>query len=183
MLPPYMNALYRENPGTVVVWHCQDGPSGSTSQFQRVFWAFGPSIEGFLSCRPVINIDGMHLYRKYRGMMLVTVGVDRNDQLFLLAFAIVEGENNNSWRWFMACVQTRVTHRPDLCVISDRHRSIIAALTDDALGWGPGHKHHRFCVRHLASNFLSRFRDKSFKMLLLRTAYERQLCKFDYRME
>lgn len=156
MLPPYMEALRRENPGTVVVWRSEDGPSAHTSQFLRVFWSFGPSIEGFPSCRPVISIDGTHLYGKYRGTMLVAVGVDANDQLFPLAFAIVEGENNDSWGWFMACIRMRVTQRADLCVISDRHRSIIAAMNDDHLGWGPGHAHHRFCIRHLASNFHSR---------------------------
>lgn len=183
MLPPYMDALYRENPSTVVVWRCEDGPSGNTNQFQRVLWAFSSSIEGFMSCRPVISIDGTHLCGKYQGTMLLAVGVDGNDQLFPLTFAIVEGENNDSWRWFMACIRTRVTHRPDLCVISDRHRSIIAATNDDALGWGPGHAHHRFCVRHLPSNFHSRFRDESLKMLLVRVAYERQPRKFDYRVE
>lgn len=66
--------------------------------------------------------------------MLTALGVDGNYQLFLLAFAIVEDENNNSWRWFMACIWTRVTHQPDLCIISDRHRNIISAMNDDALG-------------------------------------------------
>lgn len=54
MLPPFMDARCRENHGTVVVWSCEDGPSGNTNQFQRVFCAFGPSIEGFMSCRPMI---------------------------------------------------------------------------------------------------------------------------------
>ncbi|RVW53212.1 Serine/threonine-protein phosphatase 7 long form-like [Vitis vinifera] len=35
--------------------------------FQRVFWAFHPSIEGFKHCRPVLTIDGTHLYGKYKG--------------------------------------------------------------------------------------------------------------------
>lgn len=39
---------------------------------------------------------------KYQGAMLVAVGVDANDLSFLLASAIVEGENNDSWGWFMA---------------------------------------------------------------------------------
>lgn len=44
----------------------------------------------------MISIDGTHLYDKYRGTVVV-VGVDANDQLFPLAFAIMEGENNDSW--------------------------------------------------------------------------------------
>ena len=33
--------------------------------FQRVFWTFQPSIEGFKHCRPVLSINGTHLYGKY----------------------------------------------------------------------------------------------------------------------
>lgn len=115
--------------------------------------------------------------------MLVAVGVDANNQLFSLAFAIVEGENNNSWGLFMAYLRARVTQRPDLCVISDRHKGIITAMNDEYLGWALGRAHHRFCVRHLASNFNSRFHDKSLKMVLVRAAYERQPRKFNCRME
>lgn len=96
-------------------------------------------------------------------------------------FTIVEGENNDSWGSFMACLQSRVTQRPDLCVISDRHRGIINVICDEYLGWGPGKANHRFCFRHHASNFHARFHDKSLKMLFVRAAYERQLRKFDYR--
>lgn len=45
--------------------------------------------------------------------MLLTVGVDSNDQLFPLMFVIVEGENNESWGWSMASIKARVTQRPD----------------------------------------------------------------------
>lgn len=108
MLSPYMDAICRENPGTVVVWRFKDGPFANSNQFQCVFWSFGPSIKGSLSCRPIISIDGTHLYGKYQGLMLVAVGVDANDQLFSLVFGIVEAENNDSWDWFMTCIRTRV---------------------------------------------------------------------------
>lgn len=84
----------------------------------------------------MISIDGTHLYGQYQGTMLFSVGVDANDQLFPLAFAIIEGENNNSWAWFMACIRARVTQRLDLCVISDRHMGIIAVMNDEYFGWG-----------------------------------------------
>lgn len=72
---------------TLVPWLC-DGPSVNRNQFQRVFLSFGPSNEGFQSCWPVISIDGT--YGKYKRMMLVDVGVDANNQLFPLAFSIME---------------------------------------------------------------------------------------------
>lgn len=83
----------------------------------------------------------------------------------------------------MACLRERVTQRTDLCIISDRHRGIITTMNDDYSGWGAGRAHHRFCVRHLASNFNSRFHDKSLKMLLVKVAYERRPRKFNHRME
>ena len=64
--------------------------------FQRVFWAFVPSIKGFAHCRPVLSIDGTHFYGKYKGTLLIVMGCDGNNQLFPLAFAITEGENTDS---------------------------------------------------------------------------------------
>lgn len=66
-------------------------------EFRLVFWAFDPSIKGFEHCRPVISIDGTHLYGKCNGKMMIEVGVDGNNQILLLAFAIVENESYSIW--------------------------------------------------------------------------------------
>ena len=68
----------------------------NTGIFQRMFWAFKPSIEGFEHCRPVLSINGTHLYGKYKGMLMIAMGCDGNNQLFPLAFSITEGENIDS---------------------------------------------------------------------------------------
>ena len=68
--------------------------------FERVFWAFGPSIDGFQHCRPMISIDGTFPYGKYRGKLLITSTWDGDNRLFPLAFAIVEEETDDSWYWF-----------------------------------------------------------------------------------
>lgn len=80
-----MDALYCENPGTVVVWRFEDGPTSNINQLQRVFWALDPSIEGFKSCRLVINLDDAHLYGQYQGTMLVAVRIKVNEQLYPFA--------------------------------------------------------------------------------------------------
>lgn len=51
---------------------------------------------GFHSYSVVVSIDGTHRCSKYRGTMLVAIGVGANDQLLRLAFVIVKGENNDS---------------------------------------------------------------------------------------
>ena len=37
----------------------------------------------------------------YGGQLLVAVGRDLNDQYFPLAFAVVENECKETWRWFL----------------------------------------------------------------------------------
>ena len=83
----------------------------NTEIFQRVFWSFKPSIEGFEHCRPILSIDGTHLYGKYKGTLIIVIGCDGNNQLFPLAFAITKGENFDSWGWLLACIKNRVTQR------------------------------------------------------------------------
>jgi len=59
-------------------------------QFRRVFWVLGPSIEGFMYCRPIFSIDGTYLYEKHKGCLLISMGVDADGELYPLAYAIVE---------------------------------------------------------------------------------------------
>ncbi|XP_021771757.1 uncharacterized protein LOC110735887 [Chenopodium quinoa] len=138
-LPHFMQALQQSNPRTCVVWKHKalvDGVYYSNMEvFERVFWAFGPYIDNFKHCMPVICIDGTHLYGNYKGTLLVATSVDASFQVFPLAFAVVEGENTSSWSWFLGCIRVHVTQRDGLCVISDRHLGIIAAMNDPNVGF------------------------------------------------
>ena len=163
-------AIEQANPECVVIWKTCDINMPNTEIFQRVFWSFNPSIEGFEHCHPVMSIDGTHLYGKYKGTLLIAMGCDGNNQLFPLAFSITEGENTDSWGWFLACIRNRVTQRTGICVIFDRHPGIMAAMTDPHLGWVASSAYHRICMRHLASNFMTRFKDKLLKNLVCRAA-------------
>ncbi|XP_021750663.1 uncharacterized protein LOC110716351 [Chenopodium quinoa] len=177
-LPHFMQALQQSNPGTCVVWKYKalvDGVYYSNMEvFERVFWAFGPCIDGFKHCMSVICIDGTHLYGKYKGTLLVATSVDANFQVFPLAFALVEGENTSSWSWFLGCIRVHVTQRDGLCVISDRHPGIIAVMTDPNVGFTEPRAYHRFCVRHIASNLKTHVRRNDMRDMFKATAYQRQ---------
>ncbi|RVW91315.1 Serine/threonine-protein phosphatase 7 long form-like [Vitis vinifera] len=129
-LPRFFLALEQSNPGCIMYSKMVPGNNPNEEIFQRVFWAFAPSIKGFAHCRPVLSIDGTHLYGKYKGTLLIAMGCDGNNQLFPLAFSITEGENTDSWSWFLACIRVGVTQRKGLCLISDRHPGIIAAVNE-----------------------------------------------------
>jgi hypothetical protein len=68
---------------------------------QRVFWCFSQSAEAFKHCRPLVLVDGTFLTGKYWGVLMIVVGVDPDNQIVPLAFGLAEGENDDSWCWFM----------------------------------------------------------------------------------
>jgi hypothetical protein len=53
-------------------------------------------VAGFTHCRPIVSVDATFLTRKYKGTLMVAVGMTTKNQLLPLAFALVEGENNES---------------------------------------------------------------------------------------
>ncbi|GAV58114.1 hypothetical protein CFOL_v3_01648, partial [Cephalotus follicularis] len=90
LLPECMAAVEASNLGSVVIWHTSELVILGVMVFQQVFWAFGAVIEAFTNCRPVISVDGTHLYWKYKGKLFIAVDIVKNGQLLQLAFAITE---------------------------------------------------------------------------------------------
>ena len=104
LLPKWLKAFTDSNSGSRVIWKTIPTTMPSCAIFERVFWAFGPSIEVFQHCRPVISIDGTFLYGKYKGTLLIASTWDGDNRVFPLAFAIVEKETDDSWYWFLCCI-------------------------------------------------------------------------------
>jgi zinc finger SWIM domain-containing protein 3 len=124
-----MAALQQFNEGTIVEWNVEPTTTLNEVKFNYIFWTFRPAIEGFVHCLPVVCIDGTHLNGKYKGKLLTAVGITGNNQVFPLAFAIVDDETVGSWSWFLRHLSTHVVKgRPETCVISDRHIGIIRAI-------------------------------------------------------
>ncbi|XP_060210203.1 uncharacterized protein LOC132637072 [Lycium barbarum] len=94
--PRYMATLEHFNPGTIVEWTRESTTMQGEHIFKYLFWAFKPSIDRFKSCRPVISIDGTHVYGKYEMKLLIVVGIDANGNFFPPAYAIVARESYES---------------------------------------------------------------------------------------
>ncbi|XP_049390356.1 uncharacterized protein LOC125854815 [Solanum stenotomum] len=89
----FMEALKHFNPGTIVEWKTKRRADVIEDVFNYVFWTFKPCIDGFVYCRPVISIDGTHVYGKYDIKLLIAIVTDGNDSILPLAFAIAANEN------------------------------------------------------------------------------------------
>ena len=138
-------------------------------RFMQVFWTFGPCVEGFKHCRPIIQIDGTHLYGKYKGKLLIATSIDANGHIFPLAFVIVEEESQDSRSWFLIALRRHCTQGEGICLISDHHARINAAIRNPSIGWSVPHAQHRYCLRHMVSNFNDKFRNKILKDMAYRS--------------
>ncbi|RYR08881.1 hypothetical protein Ahy_B05g076746 isoform F [Arachis hypogaea] len=152
----------------------------SQAYFHRLFWTFPPCIEAFRHCKPLVSIDGTHLYGKYGGTLLIAIAQDGNSNILPVAFALVEGENAESWTFFLSHLRQHVTPHPGLLVISDRHNGIKSALEAPDGGWLPPSAYRAFCIRHVAANFALTFKGKDARRLLVNAAYAKTEVEFDY---
>ncbi|VFQ70707.1 unnamed protein product [Cuscuta campestris] len=89
---------------------------------------------------------------KFGGTMLVANGVDSNENIFPLAYAIVEGENKESWTWFLDLLTLDLElndyKEPTFTFMSDKQKGLLPAFEDVI-----PRAMHKFCVRHLEGNF------------------------------
>ena len=83
----------------------------------------------------------------------------------------------------MAYIRNKATQWMRLCVKTKRHPGIMAVMTDVHLGWTKPYAYHRICMRHLASNFMNRFKDKTLKNLVCKAALATKVGKFNKHMD
>jgi len=113
-VPRWLLAAQQTNPGTIFQLSGPlvnvDAENGtSTYIMEHCLWAFGPCIEGFKYCKPVVEVDGTFLTSRYHATLLTVVALDGNRNLFPLAFAIVEGETKETLIWFFQLLLEHVT--------------------------------------------------------------------------
>lgn len=122
-LPAYIYQLKKTKPDSYTNLVVDDN-----NVFKYAFIVLGASITGFKKQeRPVIVIDGTLLKGKYCGTAFVAVTHDGNGQVFPLTTGIGDVESNESWTWFLCCLQEAYDFPNDLFV-SDQHPSIIHAV-------------------------------------------------------
>ncbi|KAH0650215.1 hypothetical protein KY284_030127 [Solanum tuberosum] len=125
----FMEALKHFNPRTIVEWKTEQCVNVIEDVFNYVFWTFKPCIDGFVFCRPVISIDGTHVYGKYDIKLLIAIATDGNGSILPLAFAIVANESMETWSLFLDHLHLHVVKgRRDVALILDRHHGILSSV-------------------------------------------------------
>ncbi|GKD27058.1 mutator type transposase, partial [Tanacetum coccineum] len=73
-----------------------------TKTFRRVYVCLGALKQGFRACgREILGLDGCFMSGPWPGQILTAVGVDANNGIYPVAYAIVEAESKASWYWFL----------------------------------------------------------------------------------
>ena len=82
--------------------------------------------------------------------------MDANEQIFPLAFFIVDSENNLAYEWFFKNSKTTFVEREDMYIILDRHNGIIHGVEityPDVT--------HGACIFHLYNNLKSHYKGET----------------------
>ncbi|XP_056696840.1 uncharacterized protein [Spinacia oleracea] len=153
LLPRYAEMIKETNPGSyaLVTWHSVSGDV--QPKFKACFFSFAAQFRGFLTgCRPIIGIDGSHLSGYFKGILLAALGIDGNNEIFLLAYGVVDTESQESWNYFMrnlrAVFQQEGCNRDDWTFISDRMRGVDLAVHENF-----PRATRRCCSQHLYMNY------------------------------
>ncbi|KAI3731259.1 hypothetical protein L1987_62447 [Smallanthus sonchifolius] len=181
-LREYCDELIRSNPGTTVKidveYECN--PSSQIRQFKRIYICLGPLKQGFKLCgRELLGLDGCFMKGPFPGQILTAVGVDANNGIYLVAYALVEAETTNSWCWFLECLgeDLDLSYNSNFTFISDRQKGIIPALVKVYPS-----AEHRYCLRHIHDNMKQKWKGQKFKNLLWKCASVTTTQGFDKAM-
>jgi transposase-like protein len=139
-------------------------------------------VAGFAYCRPIVSVDGTFLTGKYKDTLMIVVGITVESHLLPLAFALVEGENNERWSWFLILVRKEVLGPGrSICMISDRHHDFLNGAKE------PLEEHppliHRWCTHHFATNIWKKQRSKEVIVRLKALCKVKEEKKFEARLK
>ncbi|KAL4039420.1 hypothetical protein IC575_003072 [Cucumis melo] len=150
LLRRYGEALKFTNSGTIFHMELEDDRF-----FKYLFMAVGACVRGFLNCiRPVIVMDGTFLKNKYRGQLIVAVCLDGNNQIYPLAFGVVDRETDDSIQWFLEKLKGAIGEVPNLGFVTDRKTCFakgISSVFPSAF--------HGLCVQHLSQNLHDKYKN------------------------
>ncbi|CAH9114405.1 unnamed protein product [Cuscuta europaea] len=150
-LGDYAQECLNSFPNNTVVIHTVRVVPDAPPVFQRIYICFGPVKRGFLDgCRKVIGLDGCFLKVQLKGEILTAVGRDANNQMYPIAWVVVEIENSSSWTWFLELLKKdlEITTAESWTLISDQQKGLSNVISHVFSG-----AEHRKCARHIHANW------------------------------
>jgi len=147
--PQYLRLLEQRNPDLYA--HLALDPD--TNSFKRFFVCPQTSRQTFLHCRPFIALDGTFTKTQFIQVLLLAVGIDAENHAVPLAWAMVESETEDAWRYFLIHLRQSIpeVNLPGVTVMSDRDKGLESA--DDELPF----TYRSYCTQHIKNNIQQKF--------------------------
>ncbi|XP_070014344.1 uncharacterized protein [Nicotiana sylvestris] len=169
-LEAYANALRDSNPGSdVVINLSKESLLQGKRKFLRMYICFHALKIGYKEgLRPFIGLDGTFLKGKAKRQLLVAVGQDNMNHFYPLAWAVVDRETKRSWTWILELLHNSLDLNMGngVTFMSDMQKGLVKAIKTVLL-----EAKHRFCVRHIESNWCKEYRGLEMKKLLWWSAW------------
>ncbi|XP_031503575.1 uncharacterized protein LOC116266470 [Nymphaea colorata] len=144
-LPRYCEKIPRTNPGSIATLL-----TTGEGRFHRLFISFRASLHGFEhGCRPLLFLDSTSVKLKYGDVLLVASSIDANDGTFPIAFAIVEQEAYESWKWFLLQLKSGLSSPRQITFVSDMKKGLKEAVREVF-----NNSNHAYSVACLIKNLL-----------------------------
>ena len=160
----YCAEVRRMNPGSSIILKCSSEAGDTNPKFMRLYICLHALKKGWKEgCRRIIGLDGCFIKGYHTGKLLTAVGVDPNNQMYPIAYALVESECRDSWEWFLELLgkDLEINNSYAIVWITDKQKGLI-----DAIAQLFPNSEHRFCVRHMYNNFKSEHKGLLFKQIL-----------------
>ncbi|XP_071695576.1 uncharacterized protein [Rutidosis leptorrhynchoides] len=180
-LRDYIKELQGSNPNTTVrVLTGNQDPNAEAVQFKRIYICLGGLKQGFKELgRDLIGVDGVFMKAPAHGQLLTAVGIDSNNGIYPLAYAMVEQENYNAWCWFFDCLRDdlEMDRTSNFTFMSDRQKGLIHVV-EKVFPCAE----HRFCLRHIHENMKKKWGGLVYKKQLWKCASATTVPQFEKAM-
>ncbi|XP_071737034.1 uncharacterized protein [Rutidosis leptorrhynchoides] len=146
-LPFFCDQIMETNPGSLATFTTKDD-----SSFHRLFVSFNASICGFKrGCRPLLFLGSVPLKSKYQGTLLAATAPDGDDDVFPVAFAVVDTITDDNWLWFLQQLKAALTNCHGLTFVADRENGLKESISNV---FRDQNVYHAFCLRFLSEQLI-----------------------------
>ncbi|KAK9153010.1 hypothetical protein Sjap_000490 [Stephania japonica] len=106
LLHDYVRIIITSNPGSTCIVKSSMDEGSDRPTFTKFYVCFEACKKGWLEgCRKIVGLDGCFMKGLCKGQLLYAIGRDGNNQMFPIAWAVVQVENTTTWTWFIRCLQ------------------------------------------------------------------------------
>ncbi|KAJ9557861.1 hypothetical protein OSB04_012475 [Centaurea solstitialis] len=119
-LPWFCEKIMETNPGSIAKLVV-----GENKRFKSLFVSFYALSCGFQnSCRPLLFLEATSLRSKFGEVLLTANAIDGNDGFFQVAFAVVDVEDDDNWRWFLEQLKAAILNSQPITFVFDREKNL-----------------------------------------------------------